>query len=154
MEQIVVFTVDQINYALHLSSVIRVVHAVEITPLPKAPSIISGIINVQGQIIPVIDVRKRFGLPTQELKIDDQLIIANTGKRQVCLWVTSVSGTQQIEPWQKVNTKEKLNYIEYISGVAKINEELVLIYDLEQFLHLDEEIELDGALAKMDKHEY
>ncbi len=59
----IVFTLDEQRYALHLSAVERVICVVEITPLPKAPEIVLGIINVGGQIIPVIDMRKRFRLP-------------------------------------------------------------------------------------------
>ena len=61
-DQILIFTLDQLSYALPLPAVVKVIHALEIRHLPKAPEIISGIINVKGQIIPVADIRKRFGL--------------------------------------------------------------------------------------------
>lgn len=147
INQIVVFTIDELFYALPLYSVVRVVHIVEITTLPKAPDIISGIINVAGRIIPVIDVRKRFGLASREINADDQLVITDTGKRQIALLVDKVSGIKDIEPWQYVNTKETLPYAEYIRGVAKIEDDLILIYDLEQFLNLNEEMELEKALS-------
>lgn len=146
MDQIVVFTLDQRLYALTLNTVVRVIHAVEITNLPKAPEIISGIINVKGLIIPVVDVRKRFGLTSRELIPDDQLIIADTGKRQVALWVDTVTGIQDITPRQQINTKETLPFAEYINGVVKVEDDLILIYNLEQFLNLDEELELELAL--------
>lgn len=146
MDELVVFKLDEMKYALPLKSVIRVIHAVEITGLPKAPQIVSGIINVQGQIIPVIDVRKRFGQDSREMVPGDQLILADTGKRQVALWVDSVAGTQQIGDWQQVDTKETMPFAEYIRGVVKIEDELILIYDLEQFLNLKEEMELERAL--------
>ena len=148
MEQLVIFTLDYQAYALPLNSVVRVIHAVEITNLPKAPDIISGIINVKGQIIPVVDVRKRFGLTSRELIPEDQLIIADTGKRQVALLVDQVSGIQTISSRQQVDTKETLPFAEYISGVVKIDDELILIYDVEQFLNLHEEMELEQALTK------
>jgi purine-binding chemotaxis protein CheW len=151
MDQIVVFTLDQQLYALPLTTVVRVIHAVEITHLPKAPDIISGIVNVRGQIIPVIDVRKLFGLISRELIPDDQLIIADTGKRLVALLVEQVSGIRNITHQQHVNTKETLPFAEYIRGVVKIEDELILIYDLEQFLNLDEEKELELALSKIFK---
>lgn len=147
INQIVVFTIDELFYALPLYSVVRVVHIVEITTLPKAPDIISGIINVAGRIIPVIDVRKRFGLASREINPDDQLVITDTGKRQIALLIDKVAGIKDIEPWQYVNTKETLPFAEYISGVAKIEDDLILIYDLEQFLNLNEEMELEKALS-------
>ena len=151
INQIVVFTIDDLLYALPLSTVIRVIHVVEITQLPKAPEIISGIINVKGQIIPVIDVRKRFGMASREISPDDQMILADTGKRQVAILVDTVTGIKDITPRQHVEIKETLPFAEYIKGVAKIEEELILIYDLEQFLNLNEEKELVQALSKTGK---
>ena len=151
MNQIVVFTIDELLYALPLNSVVRVIHVVEITPLPKAPKIISGIINVRGQIIPVIDVRKRFGLASREITPDDQLILSDTGKRKVAILVDTVTGIKDITPRQHVEIKETLPFAEYISGVAKIEDGLILIYDLEKFLNLNEENDLELALSKIDK---
>lgn len=148
MEQLVVFTLDEQVYALPLNTVMRVVHAVEITNLPQAPHIISGIINLKGQIIPVVDIRKRFGLTSRELIPDDQLIIADTGKRQVALVVDQVRGIENIISRQQVDTKETMPFADYIRGVVKIENELILIYDLEQFLNLHEEMELELALTK------
>jgi len=148
MEQIVVFTLDQQVYGLPLNKVVRVIHAIEITRLPKSPEIVSGIINVNGRILPVIDVRKRFGLASHEIDMDDQLILADTGKRQVALIVDSVTGVQAIESYQQIDSKETMPFAAFIGGIVKLDTELILIYDLEQFLNLDEEKLLEEALSK------
>jgi purine-binding chemotaxis protein CheW len=145
-EQILVFTLDEQPYALSLHSVVKVIHAIEIRHLPNAPEIIAGIINVKGQIIPVADIRKRFGLIAHEIDPDDRLIIADTGKRQVAIQVDSVTGIGDLESGQQKQVKEMLPFAEHLRGVAKIDNELILIYDLEQFLNLEEENVLDQAL--------
>ena len=150
-DQILIFTLDELAYALLLPAVVRVIHAMEIRPLPKAPEIISGIINVKGQIIPVADIRKRFGLVTREIDPDDRIIIADTGKRKVALFADTVTGIKVLETGQLVNSKETLPYAGYIRGVAKVDNELILIYDLEQFLSLDEEMVLEQALKIKNK---
>jgi purine-binding chemotaxis protein CheW len=150
-DQIVVFTLDEQLYALPLPTVARVIHAVEIRRLPKAPEIISGIINVKGQIIPVVDIRNRLELKIHEIDPDDRLIIADTGKRVVAILVDIVCGIQDLAFQQKSETKETLPFAKYIKGVAKLDNELILIYDLEQFLSLDEENELDQALKMKNK---
>ena len=147
MGQLVVFTLDEQSYALPLNMIIRIIHSVEIRKLPKAPEIVAGIINVNGEIIAVIDVRKRFGMKSREIEADDQLIIADTGKRKVALWVDSVNGVENIDSHQRVNTSEDLSYAKYINGVVKVDEHLILIYDLEQFLNLEEESRLEMALS-------
>jgi purine-binding chemotaxis protein CheW len=145
-DQIVVFSLNDQLYALPLQKVIRVIHAVEIRHLPKAPEIITGIINVKGQIIPVADIRKRFGLEAREIDLDDRLIIADTGKRHVAILVDTVTGIRDMAPGQLAIAKELLPFAEHLRGVAKIDDELILIYDLEQFLSLEEEKVLEQAL--------
>lgn len=150
-DQIVVFTLDELLYALPLPAVVKVIHAIEIRHLPKAPEIIAGIINVKGQIIPVADIRKRFGLAVHEIDPDDRLIIADTGKREVAIQVDTVTGIKDLVPRQLAVAKKTLPFAEHLRGVAKIDDELILIYDLEQFLSLDEEKELEQALKTKNK---
>ncbi len=145
-EKIVLFSLDEPRYALHLSVVERVVMAVEIIPLPKAPEIILGVVNYQGLIIPVIDIRKRFRLPFREISLEDQFIIAKTAKRFVILVVDSVSGVYELDKYQIVDTAEAFPYTVYLSGIAKVDTNIVLISDLEKFLSLDEEQILDEIL--------
>ena len=147
-KQIVLFSLDEPRYAIYLSAVQRVVQAVEITPLPKAPDIVLGVINFQGEIIPVVDIRKRFKLPAREINIEDQFIIAQTSKRGVVLAVDSVSGVFELENDKVIDAETVFPYTDYISGVAKIERNIILINDLEKFLSLDEEIILDKALME------
>ena len=142
------FALDEPRYALYLSSVERVVRAVEITPLPKAPEIVLGIINAQGRILPVLDIRKRFRLPAREMKPDDRFIIARTSRRQVALVVDSVVGVHELTEREMVSAKQALPFAQYLKGVAKVEDNLVLIHDLDQFLSLDEEQALDATLSK------
>ena len=132
-DQILVFTLDEQAYALSLDAVVKVIHAIEITHLPKAPEIITGIINVKGQIIPVIDIRKSFGLVKHEIEPDDSIIIADTGKRNVAILVNTVTGISDLAPHQLSGAGELLPFSENLSGVVKIGDGLVLIYDLDMF---------------------
>jgi purine-binding chemotaxis protein CheW len=146
--QIVVFTLDEPRYALYLAAVERVVRAVEITLLPKVPEIVLGVINVQGQIVPVVDVRKRLHLPAREMRLDDQFIIARTSRRLVALVVDSVVGCRELADRERVPADQVFPGAEYIRGLAKLNDGLVLICDLDQFLAFGEEQILDAALPR------
>jgi purine-binding chemotaxis protein CheW len=146
--QLFVFMLDDQRYALHLSAVVRVVRVVEITPLPKAPEIVLGVVNVQGQIIPVFNIRKRFRLPEREINLSDQLIIANTSKQPVALLVDAVSGVIELSE-KEVTTFEKiLPGTEYIEGVVKLEDGMIFIHDLDRFLSIEEEVALEKALEK------
>lgn len=89
---LLVFTIDEQRYALHLDAVERAVSAVEVTPLPKAPPAVLGVVNVQGRILPVLDIRKLFHLPEREIYLSDQLIIVHDSGLNVALRADSVIG--------------------------------------------------------------
>ena len=146
MNQYVVFTLDDRRYALPLHVVDRAVRAVEATPLPKAPDIVLGVIDVQGEVIPVVNVRKRFGLPGREIDVDDQLIIARTPTRTVALVVDAVVGVVERSDQEVVAADKIVAGLAYIDGVAKGDEGLALVYNLEKFLSLEEEEALNGAV--------
>ena len=144
----VVFTLDEQRYALYLHAVRRVVRMVEMTYLPKAPEIVRGVVNVQGQVIPVVDIRKRFRLPEREPEPSDQLIIVNTARRSVALVVDAVEGVIEHSRQEMIALEKILPGTEYIEGVIKLEDGLVLIHDLDKFLSLEEDKELTAALKK------
>jgi purine-binding chemotaxis protein CheW len=149
--QLLLFTLDDRRYALTLSSVDRVIFMVDITPLPKAPASVLGVVNVAGAIVPVYDLRKRFGLPERETNISDNLIITTTSKQKAALVADNVRDVLEV-PEEKLITAEKIfPEMEYVKGVVKLQDGLVLIHDLEKFLSSEEERLLDGALAVFDE---
>jgi purine-binding chemotaxis protein CheW len=144
--QLCLFTLDERRYALPLSCVERVVFVVDITPLPKAPPVVLGVISVKGNIVPVYDLRRRFHLPEREIELADQLMIARTSRQTVALLVDSVDGVIEIPEEDIAAAQGILPDIEYVQGIVKLQDGLVLIHDLEHFLSTDEEHTLDEAL--------
>lgn len=145
--QLVVFALDDQRYALRLSVVDRVVPMVHVTPLPKAPDIVIGVVNVQGRVIPVIDMRRRFHLPEREAALTDRLVIAHTARRPVALAADAVAGVLEYPGHDIVAAEGVLPGVEHVEGIAKLKDGLILIHDLERFLSLEEEQSLDRALA-------
>lgn len=145
--QLMVFSLDERLYALHLSRVERTARMVEITPLPKAPEIVLGVINVHGRIMPVLDIRKRFRLPEQETCLSSQLIIARTKRRPVALVADMVNEVVTLPGEEMVEPASILPHLEYVEGVALLEGGMVFIHDLDAFLSLEEEQALDAALA-------
>jgi purine-binding chemotaxis protein CheW len=144
--KIVLFRLEEPRYALYLSAVERVIRSVEITPLPKAPETVLGIINLQGEIIPVIDIRRLFHLPTHEINLEDQFIVARTSKRLVVLVVDSVTGVSDLAHYKVTDAREAFPFADYLSGITIFENNIILINDLEKFLSLNEQQALDKAL--------
>lgn len=143
---LLIFTLDEQRYALYLSAVERVVRAVQVTPLPQAPPIVLGVVNAQGRIIPVFNIRRRFRLPEREIDLGDTLILARASKRSVALAADQVGGLLERSEQQVVATGTILSGVGYLDGVAKLEDGLILIHNLDSFLALDEERALDRAI--------
>ena len=148
---LVVFNLDEQRFALPFSDVTRIIRVVEITNLPEAPEVVLGVINIQGQIVPVINLRERFRLPKREISLSDQFIIAHTSERSVALLVDAVTDVIECSERHITISGEILPGMkEYIEGVARLEDDIILICDLAQFLSLDEGEILNAAMEDED----
>lgn len=141
-----VFTLDNQRYALPLSASERVVRMVAITPLPNAPDIILGVVNFNGRVVPVINMRRRFGLPEREISLQDQIVIAHTARRPVALVADAVLDVIACAAQSLIAAEDILAKVDYVDGVVKLADGLILIHDLDKFLSLEEEETLDQVL--------
>ncbi|MGE4093662.1 MAG: chemotaxis protein CheW [Candidatus Binatia bacterium] len=145
-EQHVIFTLDEQRYALPLHEVERIIPAVYVTPLPNAPTIVSGIITVQGNILPVLNLRCRLQCPARDLDPTQQFILVTTPRRRIALIVDTVVSVHTV-PSQAITNREKiLPGLKQVAGVFPQDDGIMFIYDLDTCLSLDEEQILDAAL--------
>jgi purine-binding chemotaxis protein CheW len=153
LRKLVTFSLDDRKIALYVSAVQRIIRVVEVTALPKAPDIVVGIINLQGRVIPVFDIRMRFHLPSREVRLNDQMILATMPQRTVALIVDSVNDVIEIPEEKIIAAEQILPELEYVEGVMKTEGGMVLIHDLEKFLSRHEEKALDEALEALNRDE-
>jgi len=142
----VVFSLDAGRYALPLAAVERIVRAVEVTPLPTAPPIVLGAIDVQGRVLPVLNLRRRFGLRERAIEPADQFLIARTMNRTVVLVVDAAQGVLQSTASDTISAATLTTGLEHIQGVIRLPDGLVLIHELDLFLSATESRALDEAL--------
>ncbi|MEW6127407.1 MAG: chemotaxis protein CheW [Acidobacteriota bacterium] len=146
LTHLVVFKLDESDFGIDLAVVEGAIRAVSVTPLPKAPEIVSGVINARGRIIPVVNLRKRFRLPEREPEIEDRLLIVHTATRAFAFVVDAVSGVLEITEPPLITADTILPDLEYLQGVLKLKDGLILIHDLNRFLSLEEEQVLNEVL--------
>lgn len=145
--RVLVFEVAGARIGVSLEAVQQIVRAVAITPLPEAPAAVAGVIGVRGSVVPVFDLRRRFGSPAGELDPGERFVIAKTARRTVALRVDEVEWIREV-PGQAVQEMADLTTgSPYVAGVARMEDGLLLIHDLETFLSAAEEEALDGSLA-------
>jgi purine-binding chemotaxis protein CheW len=146
--EVLLFTLEGQRYALPVEDVRELVRAARLTPLPRAPAVVEGLVDLRGELLPVLDVRRRFRLPVRPLSSADHFVVAQVGPRRVVLRVDRAEGLLTLEPEQLDETPRELPGVGYVAGALKLPDGLVLLHDLRTFLSEAEALELDEALAK------
>lgn len=144
--EFLVFELAGQSFAIVLQDVVEVLRAVAMHMLPNAPAIVEGIINVRGSVVPVLDIRARFGLPAKAIDIDDQLILATAGQRRVALRVDRALGLMRVRPVMLEQATNLPRNVPHVAGVALLPDGLVLLHDLRAFLAEAESAQLGAAL--------
>ena len=142
----VLMTVDGQSYALPLAAVERVLRMAEITPLPGAPDVVEGVIDIQGEVVPVVSVRRRLGLPHRCVEISDSLVVAHARNRRLAVIAESVLDVVERSGDDVVSTSEFACGNPYIEGLLKTSDGLVLVQDLDKFFSFEEESSLEQAM--------
>jgi purine-binding chemotaxis protein CheW len=93
-----------------------------------------------------MNLRRRFRLPEREIELTDQMVIARTSKRLLALVADAVHGVIECAEGDVVGMQHSVPGVEYVEGIAKTQDGLVLIHDLEKFLALEEETALQEAM--------
>jgi purine-binding chemotaxis protein CheW len=144
--QIVGFRIGRETFGLPISIVREIVRVPEITSVPNAPNYIEGVINLRGRIIPVVDLRKRFGDRFPESNKKNRIVVVEVGRRSIGLIVQSASEVLRIPP-ADIEPPDKVfqeSEVDYITGVGKLKGRLVILLDLERIL---QNVELRGIAA-------
>jgi purine-binding chemotaxis protein CheW len=143
--RLVEFAATGLRLAIPLDLVERVLGMVAISPLPGAPGVVLGVINLHGSVIPVADVGVRLGRPSPSHGPDSHLLLARTPRRRLGLAVEEVLGVFEV-PARVITDVGLLSAGGPLAGAVGLPDGVVLIHDLEAFLSVDEERQLDHAL--------
>jgi len=123
----VVFSIAEQRYALPLETVETVVRMVEITELPGAPEFIRGVINFHGDVIPVLDLRKKFSLGELPIKINDQLVIINFKNKHYSVIADVVNEVLECTEEDIDLMTDIVPDMPFLNGVVKLSEGIILL---------------------------
>ena len=146
--QLVSFNLGSEEFAVDIAVVQEIVRMPEITKVPRTADFVEGVVNLRGKIIPVVDLRKRFGLPVGAATKSTRIIIVTIGGRTVGMIVDGVSevlrlGADAIEAAPELVTSAI--DASFIRGIAKLAERLLILLSLELILSQEEVRALEAA---------
>lgn len=146
---LLVFLLHEARFAVRGEAVREVVRSVAVARLPDAPGIVEGVVNCRGRVVPVLDVRGRFGLPARPLDPDQHFVLADAGPRVVALRVDRALDLLEVSEDDIESAGSAAPGSRYTEGVARLPDGLLVIHDLERFLSLDEGARLDASLGSV-----
>ena len=131
--QLVVFELGDERYGLDIATVYEIIRHQPITAVPQAPAFVEGVINLRGRIIPVVDLRDRFGMTAGDLTKASRIVVCEAAGTRVGLVVDGVSEVlmvpaDAIEPTPDVAAGHEAGYLR---GIAKLGERLIILLDLD-----------------------
>jgi purine-binding chemotaxis protein CheW len=147
LQDVLVFEVEGQRFGVFGSAVEEIARAVAVSPLPRAPAVVDGIINVRGRLAPVLDLRRRFGLPDKAVDPGEHFVLARCHDRLVTLRADRVLGLERVSRADLDEPRTATARAEHLAGVVKLPDGLVLVYDLPSFLSEAEARELDRAVT-------
>ena len=150
---LLVFTVAEQIYGIPVTNLVRIIQIVTITHLPGAPNTIKGIINVQGNTVPIIDLRHKFNAPAQNYGLNTPIILVNTNSsgQTLGLVVDTVKDVIQIpnstlemfEMVMPANLAEQITtQATYLAGITKFEGQIILILNVKAVLTHTEQVNL------------
>src|SRR5262252_7475734 len=145
--QVVGFRIGNETYGVRIGSVREIVRVPEITNVPSAPDLIEGVINLRGKIIPVMDLRKRFGQTDIQADKKNRILVVELENKLVGLIVNAASEVLKIPPSEieapgSVFADGESNYV---TGVGKLKGRLIILLDVSKLLHRPEFTKLEEA---------
>ena len=147
MIDVLTFEVDRARYAVHVGDVVELLRATAVVPLPKAPAVVRGAIDYRGLVVPVLDLRVRFGAPARPLHPDDHFIMVRTPHRTFALRTDCVTGLAAVHETAVQPIETVTSGSEFVAGLARLPDGLVMIADPQAFLSEAESSLLDDVLA-------
>jgi purine-binding chemotaxis protein CheW len=138
--QLVAFRIGEETYGVPIGSVREIVRVPEITVVPNAPEMIEGVINLRGRIIPVMDLRKRFGTAATPMDKKSRILVVELENRSLGLIVSSASEVLKIPPSEIAPPAAVFaeGQSSYVTGVGKLKGRLVILLDIARLLRQPE----------------
>lgn len=136
MRQFATFLVGDLFFGIEVLKVQEVLRYIEMTPVPLAPHVIEGLINLRGQIVTAVDMRRRLGLPGRETGEAPMNIVIRADEGAVSLLVDEIGDVVDVESgmWEQAPENMPKERREMIEGVCKLNGRLMLVLSTEQVL--------------------
>jgi purine-binding chemotaxis protein CheW len=147
--QLVSFCLGGEEYGVEITKVREIILVGEITQLPQVPDFVEGVINLRSTVIPIVDLRKRFGMPHADVTEESRIVVVNMQGKTVGVVVDGVSEVLRISQNQITPPPPTVAGLgrEYLIGLVQLDERLLVIVDIDRILGSENVHALEAAIA-------
>lgn len=145
MTQIAIACAGGEEFGIEIGKVVEILKSQRIYVLPQLPSFLSGIVNVRGEVIPLLDLRKRFGIVPASDR--ERIVVVRSGSEKVGLLVDDVKDIVALENEEIVKPHSMFRGLksEYLTGIGKKGESIIILLNLDTLLSSEEKLQLQEA---------
>ena len=138
--QLVSFTLANELYGIEITKVREIILITEITRIPQTPHYVEGLINLRSTVIPVVDLRAKFGLPKSELTDESRIMVLHAGGKTIGIIVDAVSEVLRVKHGQIAPPPPTVAGLgrEYLTGLVKLDSQLLILLDIDHTLSGDD----------------
>ena len=147
--QLVSFRLAQEEYGIEITKVQEIILMGEITRVPQTPQFIKGLINLRSTVIPIVDLRTRFGLPEQEASDETRIMVVNVTGKTIGIIVDAVSEVQRVLQEQIAPPPPTVAGLEkdYLTGLVKLEKHLLIMLDIDKILGEEGDVAVDSITS-------
>lgn len=147
--QLVSFCLGDEEYGIEITKVQEIILVGEITRVPQTPDYIKGLINLRSMVIPIVDLRLRFGMDLQANTDDTRIMVVNVDGKTIGIVVDAVSEVLRISEDQISPPPPTVSGLgqEYLTGLVKLEQRLLILLDIDKILGQDEAVQLTASGA-------
>ena len=145
--QLVSFRLAEEEYGIEITKIREIILMGDITRVPQTPHYVKGLINLRSTVIPVIDLRARFGLPEEELTDESRIMVLHVGSKTIGIVVDAVSEVLRISHDQIAPPPATVAGLgrEYLTGLVKLEDRLLILLDVDRIFDQEEGATLQAA---------
>ena len=149
--QLVSFTLAKELYGVEITKVREIILITDITRIPETPNFVKGLINLRSTVIPIVDLRLRFGLAQQDVSDETRIMVVNVAGKTIGIIVDAVSEVLRISHNQIAPPPPTVAGLgrEYLTGLVKLENRLLILLDIDKILGDDETSAVQAAVESV-----